>query len=129
MGTFTIEIEVDRDADSAWDAARDYGALHSRLVPGFVTATELIPGGRRVTFFNGVVIEEPIIALSEEHRRLVWSAKGAATTHYNASLQVFARADQGSRLVWTADYLPDSAGAFISDMMKRGAAAMKQALA
>jgi hypothetical protein len=43
---------------AVWDAVRDIGALHTRLVPGFVVATEIIPAGRRVTFANGVVIDE-----------------------------------------------------------------------
>ena len=38
---------------------RDFGALHERLVPGFVVDCRLDgDGGRLVTFFNGAVARE-----------------------------------------------------------------------
>jgi hypothetical protein len=47
----------------AWAAIEDTGALHTRLVPGFVTATRLEPGARIVTFANGMTVREPIIGV------------------------------------------------------------------
>jgi len=102
--------------------------LHTRLVPGFVVDTQLAPGERIVTFFNGMVIREPIVTLDDEARRLVWTAIVPAVTHYNASAQVFAAPDGGSRVVWTADLLPDEAAAQIGQMMDQGAAAMRKCL-
>src|SRR5262245_61392866 len=55
-----------------------------------VTDTRLEPDARIVTFGNGMVLREPIIAINEDIRRFVWSAEGGPFTHYNASLQVFA---------------------------------------
>jgi carbon monoxide dehydrogenase subunit G len=116
---------------AVWDAVRDIGALHTRLVPGFVVATEIIPGGRRVTFANGVVIDEPIISSDDTARRLVWTARGATLqfTHYNGAVQVFPRDDGGSRVVWTADLLPNEMASAVDQMMDQGAAAMTRALA
>ena len=42
-------------------AVRDIGALHTRLVPGFVTDVKLEPGARVVTFGNGTVAREVIV--------------------------------------------------------------------
>ena len=36
MGSITKYIDVAAPADTVWDAVRDFGALHERLVPGFV---------------------------------------------------------------------------------------------
>ena len=69
-------------ADEVWSAVRDIGALHTRFVPGFVTDTYLESGARIVTFGNGMVLREPIIAINDDVRRLVWSAKGGPYTHY-----------------------------------------------
>jgi hypothetical protein len=82
----------------AWDAIRDVGALHTRLVPGFVVMTELVPGGRRVTFGNGLVVEEPIIDMNDDNRRLVWTAvRGTvALTHYNAASRCFHERQAGA---------------------------------
>jgi hypothetical protein len=61
-----------------WERIRDVGALHRRLVPGFVLDTRL-EGARWVTFANGMVVKEPIVTIDDEHRRLVWSAESAQT--------------------------------------------------
>ena len=37
MASLYKEIRIAAPASAIWDAARDLGALHTRLVPGFVT--------------------------------------------------------------------------------------------
>ena len=88
MATLRKQCDTTASAEAAWDAIRDIGALHTRLARGFVTDTRLEPGARVVTFINGMIIREPIVTLDDEARRLVWSAEGGWTTHYNASLEV-----------------------------------------
>jgi uncharacterized protein YndB with AHSA1/START domain len=114
--------------DAVWAALRDIGALHTRLVPGFVVDTKLEPGGRIVTFANGRVVREPIIDINDEAKRLVWSAIADQLNHYNASAQVFAEPDGGARVVWIADLLPHEAASTVGLMMEQGMAAMKPAL-
>lgn len=129
MASVVKEIQVNASPEAAWDAMRDIGALHTRLVPGFVIDTKVEDGcaARIVTFVNGMVVREPIVTLDDERRRLVWSAEGGRTTHYNASAQVFADG-AGARIVWTADFLPHEARETIDMAMTAGAAAMKRAL-
>jgi carbon monoxide dehydrogenase subunit G len=128
MASIRKEIETDARPEDVWAAIRDIGALHTRLVPGFVIATRLEPGARVVTFGNGMEIREPIVDLDDAARRLVWSAEGAGTTHYNASVQVFEGADWGSRVVWIADLLPHDKKGQIEAMMDQGMAVMKETL-
>ena len=109
MGSIRKEILTRAGTDDVWSVIRDIGALHTRLVPGFVTDTRLEPGARIVTFGNGMVLREPIITVDDKARRLVWSAEGGPFTHYNASLQVFAEGGGATRVVWIADFLPDEA--------------------
>ena len=129
MASISKEILSRATPDAVWDAIRDIGALHTRLVPGFVTATELIPGGRRVTFGNGMVVDEPIIDSDDRARRLAWTASGDALPlrHYNASVQVFPH-ERGSRVVWTADLLPDEAAPTVGTMMDQGMSVMARTL-
>jgi carbon monoxide dehydrogenase subunit G len=126
MASIRKEIPLDARAEDVWNAVRDIGALHTRLVPGFVTDTKLEPGARIVTFGNGMVVRELIVDLDDQARRLVWSAVGGRLTHHNASAQVFAEGDTRSRLVWTADLLPDELAGDIRTMMEHGAAAMQK---
>jgi len=129
--SFAVEVGTDASAAAVWDVIRDIGALHTRLVPGFVTNSELVPGGRRVTFANGMTVIELIVSLDDNLRRLVWTAQGGASgvTHYNAAVQVFPREIGGTRVVWMADILPSQAAGPIREMMKAGESAMRSALA
>jgi hypothetical protein len=69
MATIRSELQTRASASDVWSAIRDIGALHTRLVPGFVTDTKLEPGARIVTFVNGTVLREPIVTLDDEARR------------------------------------------------------------
>ena len=128
MASIRKEIVTRARPAEVWDAVRDIGALHTRLVPGFVIATRLEPGARVVTFANGTTVREPIVTIDEQDRRLVWSAVGGSLTHYNASAQVVAEPDGSSRVVWIADLLPDEAARSVEGMMDAGMVAMKAAL-
>lgn len=128
MATIRREIVTTAHPDAAWEALRDVGALHTRLVPGFVTDTRLEPGARVVTFGNGMVVRERIVAIDDNDRRVVWSATGAPLTHHNASARVVVDANGATRIVWIADVLPDEAADPIADMMDQGMAVMKQTL-
>lgn len=114
--------------EAVWDAIRDVGALHTRLVAGFVTDTKMEGKARIVTFAGGTVLREPIVSLDDVARRLVWTAEGGLTSHYNAAAQVHADAGGMTRVTWTADFLPDSAAQAIDAAMTAGAAAMQRAL-
>jgi Polyketide cyclase / dehydrase and lipid transport len=128
MASIRKEIVTAARPDQVWDAARDIGALHTRLVPGFVVDTKLEPGARIVTFGNGMVVKELIVDLDDTKRRLAWSATGGTLTHHNASLQIFEGDNGGSRLVWTADLLPNEAAPVIAAMIDQGAAVMTKTL-
>jgi predicted enzyme related to lactoylglutathione lyase/carbon monoxide dehydrogenase subunit G len=127
VATHRVEILTMASAEAAWDVVRDVGALHTRLVPGVVVDTKLEPGARIVTFASGMTVREPIVAIDEARRRLVWSASGGETTHYNASAEVVSDAGR-TRVVWTADFLPDEASAAIYSLMARGAEVMRETL-
>jgi hypothetical protein len=128
MASIRKEIETAAPPERVWDALRDVGALHTRLVPGFVVDTQLKPGERIVTFKNGMVVREPIISIDDRARRVAWAAVGPPLTHYNASAQVFADGGKPTRVVWIADLLPDEAAPAVEGMMDEGMAAMKTAL-
>ena len=128
MATIRSEIRTRARSSEVWAAIRDIGALHTRLVPGFVVDTKLEPGARVVTFANGIVAREPIVTLDDEARRLVWTAEGGRTRHYNAAVQVFELPGGLTSVAWTADFLPDDAGGFLSQAMEAGMAAMQKAL-
>jgi hypothetical protein len=128
MASITREIITSARPEHVWEAIRDVGALHTRLVVGFVVDTRLEPGAQIVTFKNGMVVKEPIVTVDDQARRLVWSAAAPSLTHYNASVQVFDVDGGQSRVVWISDFLPDDAKTWVDGMIAEGLAAMKATL-
>lgn len=128
MASIRREVHIDARPETAWDALRDVGALHERLVPGFVTDTKLEDGARVVTFGNGMVARELIVDVDDAARRVAWSVVGSELmTHHNASAQVFPDG-AGCRFVWIADLLPDAAAPTIAAMIEQGLAVIRQTL-
>jgi carbon monoxide dehydrogenase subunit G len=122
------EIEVDVAPAKAWDAIRDVGTAHTRLFPGALIDCYLEGDVRVVTFANGTVVREPIVSVDDQEMRFAWTAVGGRAMHYNASLQVFANGNGGSRIVWIVDVLPNEIAGAIEGIMNGGSAAMKATL-
>ena len=129
MASIRREAIIEASADLVWDAVRDVGQVHKRVVPGFLTDCRMEEGARVVTFFNGMVARELIVDLDEKARRLVWSARNERLEHHNASLQVFDVAGLAScRVVWIADVLPHAAAQIVGGLMDEGLACMRKTL-
>src|SRR5262245_31518572 len=128
MASIRKEITTSATADAVWAALRDIGALHTRLVPGFVVDTRLEPGARIVTFGNGLVAREVIVDIDDDAKRVVWSATGERLAHHNASAQVFTSGDGQTKVVWIADLLPNEAAGPVGLMMEQGMSVMKTTL-
>jgi carbon monoxide dehydrogenase subunit G len=128
MATIRKEIEIERTKEFVWDAIRDVGAIHKRLVPGFVVDCRLEGDSRIVTFANGLVARELIVNIDDERCRHSWSARGGPLTHHNASIQVFSDGRDKCRVVWIADLLPNEVAEAIGEMIQHGLNTMKQTL-
>jgi len=121
------EVVVSCSPEAAWDAVRDVGALHTRLVAGFVTNTRLEDDHREVTFADGRSVRELIIDIDDSARRLVYSVVGGRMTHDNAVVQVFPH-EHGARIVWQRDLLPKELAGPVAASMEAGVQAMKRTL-
>lgn len=125
MASIRKEILINASSEAVWNALKDVGALHTRLVPGFVTDTRLERGARIVTFGNGQVFKELIVDLDETDRRLVWAIVDEPFQHYNASAQVFSEKLGNCRFVWVADLLPNELADHVAMMMEQGLSVIK----
>jgi Polyketide cyclase / dehydrase and lipid transport len=129
MASLRKELSLAASADSVWSALRDFGAVHLRLAPGFVTASTMEGESVRiVTFFNGTSARETLVSCDDASQRLVYAIIGGRATHYSASAQVFAEGEGRCRFVWIIDVLPDAIAPYIADLMTRGATVMKETL-
>jgi hypothetical protein len=126
MASIRNEVLLRAPAADVWDAIRDFGALHTRVVPGFVTDCRLEGDERIVTFANGMVAREVLVDADDRLRRLVYAIVGGRATYYGASVQVFDRGEGQSELVWVIDLLPNELAAGVAAMAALGVAAMKK---
>jgi hypothetical protein len=128
MATNRREVALASPADKVWGAVRDFGQVHTRVAPGFLTDLKMDQGDRIVTFFNGSVARERLVTLDDAERRLVYSIVEGRAAHYSAALQVFADGPAASRLVWTIDFLPDEIAPGLAGMVDHALPFLKKAL-
>ncbi|WKA32191.1 SRPBCC family protein [Bradyrhizobium roseum] len=119
---------IDASPDDVWDALRDFGALHTRLAPGFVTDTRLDGDARIVTFANGMEAREILVDCDDARRRLVYAIVSERIRQHSASAQVFAESGGRSRFVWISDVLPNEIASYMDAQMDQGIKAMQKAL-
>ena len=128
MASIRKEIRIDAPATLIWDALRDVGALHTRLVPGFVTDTKMEGNMRVVTFGNGMVAREEIVSIEPQRQRVAWAVIGQQFRHYSSAAWVEADPKGGSRFFWIADLLPDELAPQVDQMMTAGIESVKRTL-
>jgi hypothetical protein len=126
MASIHKDISLDARPDDVWAAVRDYGAVHQRVAPGFVTDCKLDGDSRIVTFANGNVAQELLVTLDDSRMRLVYAVVSPRVKQHSASIQIFADGEGRSRMVWIADVLPDEIGPYIDAQMDLGALAMQK---
>ena len=129
MASIYKDIPIAAPAAVVWDAVRDFGALHTRLVPGFVTDVRLDGGARIVTFANGNVVRERLVDCDDARQRLAYAVASERMTQHNASVQVVSDGAGRCRVIWITDVLPNEIASYIEAQMELGAAAMQQAFA
>ncbi|TFV45593.1 SRPBCC family protein [Bradyrhizobium niftali] len=127
MASIHNDVPLNASARDVWDAVRDFGALHRRLVPGFVTACTLDGDARIVTFANGSVAREVLVDCNDARQRLVYAIANERLKHYSASVQVIADGDGKSRLLWTIDMLPNELAAYVQEQTRDAVIALHKA--
>jgi hypothetical protein len=127
MASIHNDVLLNAPARDVWDAVRDFGALHERLVPGFVTACQLDGDARIVTFSNGSVAREVLVDCDEARQRLVYAISNERLKHYSASVQVIADGVAKCRLLWTIDMLPNELAPYVQGQTREAVQAMHKA--
>ena len=127
MASIRKQVHIDAPVAKVWDALRDVGALHTRLVPGFVTETKMDGNARVVTFGNGQVAREEIVSVDDSLRRVAWAILDPPFEHYSGVAWVEPEVG-GARFTWTVDLLPDTMAEPVEGMMSAGVQVIKKTL-
>lgn len=73
MGSICEDILIHRTPEYFWDAIRDIGAVHRRLVSNHVVDTTMDGDIRILTFAIGGMVRELIVAVDEEARKMAYA--------------------------------------------------------
>jgi Polyketide cyclase / dehydrase and lipid transport len=128
MASIHKDIPIDAHPDEVWDAVRDFGAVHQRLAPGFVTDARLDGDARIVTFHNGTVARELKVDCDDARRRLVYAVISERVKHYSASVQVIADGEASTRMIWIVDVLPSEIEPYVAGQIDQAVLAMQKHL-
>src|SRR4051812_7884106 len=103
MASIYKDIPLETNPDDVWAAVRDYGAVHLRVAPDFVTDCKLDGEARIVTFANGNVAREVLVTMDDARKRLVYAVASERVKQHSASIQIVADGETRSRVIWITD--------------------------
>jgi len=129
MALLRTEISIAATPADVWDVIGDFGAGPLRMAPGFVVGCEADADTRVVTFADGTVVHERLVAVDEGEQRITYSVVGGSVRPDRdvAHMQVVPE-DGGCRFVWTRDLRPDELGPGFQAAMDRGAEVIRRTL-
>jgi hypothetical protein len=129
MASIIREIIVDAAPEKVWGIVGDFVNGPMLTSPGFYRDCKLEGDDvRAMTFADGNIARERLVARDETTRRIVWSWMDEQVLHDNTSMQVFAEDDGRTRLVWIHDTLPDKLGAWVASAMDQSMPLIKRSI-
>lgn len=130
MASVIREIIIEATPDTVWAAVGDFANGPLQMSPGVFVDCHLDEADvRTLTFADGTVASERLIARDDQARRIVWGWVGdERVEHDNTSMQVFTDGETRSRLVWIHDTLPAELTGWLATAMDQLAPVFQEAL-
>ena len=122
MASILREAALDLDADQVWSALRDFGSA-GRLFAGVLVTCSRTGDIRTVTFANGMIVNERLVTIDDQARRLVYTVLDGPFLQHSASMQIIPTG-QGCRFVWISDFLPDEVAPTVWPLVEEGCRAI-----
>jgi hypothetical protein len=122
MTSIYRKLVLDTDAAHAWHALRDPADAARAFADVLVDCT-FEGDTRTVTFADGTVIQERIVAIDEARMRLAYTVLGGQFEHHHASMQIVSEGPDRCGFIWQADFLPDARREQVEPLMDAGCAA------
>lgn len=128
MASLYREFDVDAPAETVWAAIADVQAVNKLIT--FLGEVTLEDDRRTCSLGDMGALDELIVSVDEENRRLVYSIRESPMnlTHHSASMQAIANGNGGTTFVWITDLKPDSAAALVQEQLDAAVASIKETL-
>ena len=128
MASIYKELAIEVSPAQAWAALRRAGDAHRLFAPVLVNA-QLDGDVRTVRFANGMVLQERILDVDEERRRVAYTAlNGPGMTYHHASMQIVDEGPERCLFVWITDFHPREVSDDLTPLIEQGAKALKSNL-
>ena len=125
MASIHKQLAVEVGPEEAWAALRLVGEPHKLFAPVLLDG-HLDGDTRTVQFANGMVVQERILDVNDETRRVAYSAlNGPGMTYHHASMQVLEGEPGRCVFVWITDFLPPDIAGNLAPLIEQGAKALK----
>jgi Polyketide cyclase / dehydrase and lipid transport len=128
MASIRTEFVINADAERVWKIVGDWENGPVDMACGHVIASCAEGTTRIVTFADGMIARERLVALDDAARRIVYSVIGDAVRpeHDNAVMQIIAEGPGRCRFVWSRDLLPDELAQPLHQGMEQAAPIIKR---
>ena len=100
---------------------------HSLFAPVLVDGTfDRDAETRTVRFANGMEVQERILDVDEDRRRVAYTVvAGGGMSYHHASMQIFNAGPEHCRFVWISDFLPAECRDRMAPLVEAGTQALK----
>jgi len=130
MASIRTEFVIDANAGRVWQVIRDWADGPVGMAPGHVASSHAEGNIRVVTFANGTIAREQLVACDDDARRIVYSMVGDTVRpeHDNAAMQIVPDGADRCRFVWSRDVLPDDLAEPFRMAMEEASAIIRRTL-
>jgi hypothetical protein len=130
MASICTEFFIEADAEQVWAVIGDWQNGPVDMAPGHVVSSLADGSVRVVTFADGQIVRERLVARDEPARRIVYSVIGDTVRpeHDNAVMHIIAEGPRRCRFVWSRDALPDELAPSLLSAMEGAAPIIKRTL-
>lgn len=128
MASVYREFEIGVSPDEAWKALRDVGRINQLIT--FLGEVSVEGDVRTCSLGDQGELNELIVSVDDERRRLAYSVLESpfGFEHHNASMQVDANGNGGSRFTWITDVKPDAAVPALSEALDAAVESIRHTL-
>ncbi|WP_372736926.1 SRPBCC family protein [Nocardioides sp.] len=117
MATINLKSNLEVAPDELWARVKNVGAVSDLL--NVITESSLDGDKRHCTMADGGLLEETILSVDEDHRRVAYTITSGPfpVEAHASSMQVSAAGDGKSTLQWITDIKPDELAGALGPML------------